>query len=197
MSTGYKVMYRLGFAPWDRGVVWPELAALVEGPDSPPAGRALDIGCGTGTQAVYLAQRGWQVTGVDVVERAVQAARVKVATAGVSVDLQVGDVTDLPGLGLEPGYTLLYDIGCFHGLPEQTRDAYVQGVTGLAATDATMLLMGFQPGRRGPAPRGVSRAEIDARFEGWRVVDERPNSGPPPPGPLRNAKPTWYRLTRR
>jgi SAM-dependent methyltransferase len=197
MSTGFKVMYRLGIVPWDRGVIPRELTALIEGPSALPAGRALDIGCGTGTQVVYLAQRGWQVTGVDVVERAVKAAREKAATAGVPVDVRVGDVTDLPGLGLEPGYALLLDMGCFHGLPDHARAACVQGLTELAAADATLLLMGFQPGRRGPAPGGVDRAEVDARFEGWRVVDDHPDSGPPPPGPLRNAKPTWYRLVRR
>jgi len=197
MNTAWKVMYRLGFVPWDRGVIPPELTALVEGPDALATGRALDVGCGTGTQAVYLAQRGWRVTGVDAVERAIQAARDKAAAAGVTVDLRLGDVTDLTGLGLQPGYTLLYDIGCFHGLPAQHRDACARGLTTLAAAGATLLLMGFQPGRRGPTPSGVSRAELESRFSGWQIVSEQPDSGPPPPGPLRNAKPTWYRLVKR
>ena len=58
MSLLYRVMYRIGFTPWDTGQVPPELSALIEGAGALPAGRALDIGCGTGTQAMYLAGIG-------------------------------------------------------------------------------------------------------------------------------------------
>jgi SAM-dependent methyltransferase len=59
------LLYRLGMAPWDRGQTPAGLADLVEGRAPLSAGRALEIGCGTGAQAVHLAGRGWRVTGVD------------------------------------------------------------------------------------------------------------------------------------
>jgi predicted TPR repeat methyltransferase len=62
----YRGAYRLGLKPWDTGVVPPELVALVEGPDALRPGRALDLGCGTGTHVVYLEHRGWLTTGVDL-----------------------------------------------------------------------------------------------------------------------------------
>ena len=83
MSFFFRAAYLIGFKPWDSGVPPPELTALVEGTDHLPPSKALDLGCGTGTNSIYLAQHGWEVTGVDVVGRAVSQARRKVAAAGV------------------------------------------------------------------------------------------------------------------
>jgi methylase of polypeptide subunit release factors len=55
MSLVYRIMYRVGFTPWDTGEVPAELRALIEGEDALDAGSALDIGCGTGTQSAYMA----------------------------------------------------------------------------------------------------------------------------------------------
>jgi methylase of polypeptide subunit release factors len=52
----YRLTYRFGHPRWDSGITPPELAEIVEGPDAMPPGRALDLGCGTGTNAVYLAR---------------------------------------------------------------------------------------------------------------------------------------------
>lgn len=103
MSFRYRMLYRLGYTPWDQDHVPAELSALVEGSSALAPGRALDIGCGTGTQAVYVAQHGWQVTGVDIVERALDYARYRAERAGVTVRWVAGDVTRLADLGLEMG----------------------------------------------------------------------------------------------
>ncbi len=58
--------YRRGFTPWDTGISPPELVAVVEGDQALPPGKALDLGCGTGTNSIYLAQHGWDVSGVDL-----------------------------------------------------------------------------------------------------------------------------------
>ena len=86
MSLIYQVMYRVGFTPWDNDEIPAELAALVDGDDALPPGRALDIGCGTGTQAVHLARAGWTVTGIDAVEKPLVKARRRAASAAVAVD---------------------------------------------------------------------------------------------------------------
>ena len=93
MRTFYGITYRLKFTPWDNGIVPPELSELVEGPHSLPASRALDLGCGTGTQAIYLARHGWQVTGVDFMVRPLEEAKRRAAAAGVQPTWVQGDIT--------------------------------------------------------------------------------------------------------
>jgi cyclopropane fatty-acyl-phospholipid synthase-like methyltransferase len=199
MSLRYRLLYRLGITPWDQDHVPGELAALIEGPTALTAGLALDIGCGTGTQSVYLARYGWQVTGVDAVPRALAQAQQRAAAAGVSVRWLMADVGALDELGLNGGFGLLHDRGCFHDLPISVRDRYVHGVSSLAAPGATFLLMAFVPGtRRLGAPSGASEEEIQRRFgPHWELLSVQSDSGPNPPGPMRRVPRLWYRLRRR
>jgi SAM-dependent methyltransferase len=199
LSIRYGLLYRLGITPWDQDHVPGELAALVQGPAALAPGLAIDIGCGTGTQAVYLAQHGWQTTGVDAVPRALAQARRRADATGVSVRWVAGDVGDLPALGFGGGFGLLHDRGCFHDLPAGVLDGYARGVSALAASGATLLLMAFVPGpRRVGAPTGASEEEIRRRFgPHWDLVSVQSDSGPDPRGPMRRVARIWYRLRRR
>src|SRR4051812_7704514 len=198
MSVAYRILYRLGITPWDRDEVPPRITQVAA--ERPAPGRALDLGCGTGRDAVYLGQQGWAVSAVDAVPKALDAARRRSRQAGVDVDFRQGDVTRLEQLGLEPGYDLVLDRGCFHGLTDDDRDACARGVNALAAPDAELLMFAFSPRRHRPAPRGISAEEIVQRFGGpdeWELVDStRDTEGRLPPW-LRNADPAWHRLRRR
>jgi SAM-dependent methyltransferase len=167
----YRTAYRIGFTPWDRGVPAPELTGLLEGPSALPPGRALDIGCGAGVNSIYLAQHGWAVTGVDLVPEALAAARRRAETAGVTPTFLLGDVTRLEELGLDGDFTLLVDVGCFHTLPSDQRDAYVAGVSAVASSASTFVLYGFGRGRFAPMEAGVTPDEVRERFHGWEVVE--------------------------
>jgi SAM-dependent methyltransferase len=196
VSLWYRVLYRLGFTPWERDDVPAQVRDLAAELAQP--GRALDIGCGSGRDAVHLAQRGWAVTGVDAVPRALEAARKRAATAGVKVEWVEGDVTRLDELGLDGGFDLVLDRGCFHGLPDEAREACARGVNALAAPDATLLMYGFSPGFHGPAPRGIGAEEIRRGFgPDWELVSSAPESTAGLPPWLRNADPYWHRLERR
>src|SRR6266571_8208520 len=96
----YRAMYRFGFKPWDSGVPPPELKDLIEGPAARSPGKALDLGCGTGTNAVFMTQHGWEVTAIDFVPRAITKAKGRAAAAKVSPRLILGDVTRLEELGV-------------------------------------------------------------------------------------------------
>lgn len=194
MSLVYRIMYLVGFSPWDTGEVPAELTALAEGQGALPPGRALDVGCGTGTQSIYLAGQGWEVTGIDAVDRPLRRARARASASGVSVRWIRGDVTKLQEAGLEPGISLFFDRGCFHGLNERQRAAYASGVTELAAPGATLLLMSFAPNNVLVAPTGADEPEIVRTFGGWELVSSSGDSGPDPDGPLRNVPRRWYRL---
>ena len=169
----YRTFYALGLRIWERDEPAVALVEVVEGPAALPPGRALDLGCGTGTDSIYLARHGWDVTGVDMVPRALAIARRRAAAAGVAPRFAHGDVTRLGDLGLEQGYTLLLDFGCFHTLPEDRRHAYVESVSEAAAPGATFLLYGFaRPPRLAPMPAGLTVEEVRRRFAGagWDLV---------------------------
>jgi len=147
---------------------------LVEGPNALPPGRALDLGCGSGRHTIYLAEHGWDVTGVDLVKDAVESARQKAAAAGVRPTLVQGDVTELAALGIRSKHSLIVDAGCFHGLPARLRDAYVPGVTNVAAPGAVLLILGLA---KHPVLKGVKADEVRDRFRGWELVSAQSLAG--------------------
>ncbi len=120
---------------------------------------------------MVLAKRGWQVTGVDLVEKALRRARERVDGAQVEMRLVQGDVTALRQSDVGSGFRLVLDTGTFHGLSDAQREAMGREVSAIAAPDATVLLDCFAPLRRGPLPRGASRAAVEAAFPGWEVTD--------------------------
>ncbi|MBV9832736.1 MAG: class I SAM-dependent methyltransferase [Marmoricola sp.] len=200
MSVGYQLAYRVGLTPWERaGEEAPEaftrLLAREEEGRTPPWGRALDLGCGTGAHTVELAQRGWTAVGYDNVSRAVEAARTKPGAEAVQfVD---GDVTDLAGSGIAGEFELFLDVGCFHGLTDEQRAAYGAGVTSLATSTATLLLLAFVPGRRPVLPRGADRSDLERALPGWTVLDVEAADTTGMRGPLKRTAPQWFRLGRR
>ena len=140
--------------PWDSGITPPELYEFIA---SHPAGRALDLGCGTGTNVISLAQNGWQVTGVDFIPKAIRIAKRKAKQARVNADLRVGDVTDL--IGVKGPFDLALDIGCFHGV--ENRAAYLDELDRLLAPGGHWLLYGFfKPASHLSGP-GLAEADLD------------------------------------
>lgn len=201
MSTGYVLAYRLGLTPWEKAgrdaAVQFNARLDHEQQGEPPFGRALDIGCGTGDHAVNLARRGWDVTAVDFVPRALESARVKADKAGVQVRWVEADVTDMADrVGNE--FALLLDVGCFHGLKPQQRPAYVQQLAAVTRPGSTMLMLAFQPGRRPPAPlpRGASRQELEDTFGGWDVIADDAADTFCMSAPVKKTAPHFFRLRR-
>jgi SAM-dependent methyltransferase len=180
----FRLAYLLGFKPWDSGISPPELVEWVEGPKALPPGRALDFGCGTGTNCKYLLDHNWDVTGVDFVPQALNTARLKAPGAR----LLVGDVTKLADLGVSGPFDLLLDLGCFHSIPEPRREAYVDQAAKVAAPGATFLMFAF--GEKGPGGVHAPEAEIRRRFGGAFDVAQVT------PGAAFRAQ-TWYRMIRK
>jgi SAM-dependent methyltransferase len=194
----YRLMYMLGFVPWEGRNVAELWRPLFEGPLAMEPGRALDIGCGSGRDAVHLAARGWQVTAVEFVDKALERARQRAAEEGVDVQWVRGDVGELGRLGLEPGYSLVYDFGCIQGLPDSARRGAAAGVTELAAPGARFLLLAFKAGRRLLLPRGMDREHLMALVgDAWELQQTQSAVIEDMPAPVRRAEPTVYRLARR
>ena len=173
----YRSAYRFTKPRWDSSKPRPELEKLVEGR---PPGRALDLGCGTGANAVYLAKRGWEVVGVDFVVEAIEAAEARAASAGVPVSFVVGDVAQLNGAGVQGPFDLLVDVGCYHAIPDRLRDAYAAGVGAVARQGADFYLAGItDPPASWRLLRagGISPAEVRRRFSDFVLEDERATAG--------------------
>lgn len=169
-QTLFRVFYAIGFTPWDGHPLSTALRELVEGADALPPGSALDVGCGTGDASIYLAQRGWHVTGVDFTAKAVDKARAKAQAAGTAVDFVHADVTHLRQGGIKGPFQLVVDNGCFHGMSDHDRDLYVEEISAVAAPDARLLMLAFKPsGRFGPP--GVDQTEVERRFApAWALL---------------------------
>lgn len=172
--------YRAGKPPWDNGTTPPELVAAVTGDAAPTPGRALELGCGTGTNAVYLARHGWDVVGVDLIDDAVRQARAKAEAAGVGVRLLCGDASRLDDLDVPGPFGLFFDLSCYCGIPHHRRDAYAAGLTRRAAPGARLLMFGYGPEAFPDQISGVTADELRTRFTGWELVDVTPGTNPFP-----------------
>jgi methyl halide transferase len=97
--------------PWDSGEPDLHLRGVVE-EHSVKTGKALEIGCGTGTNAIWLAERGFEVTGLDLSHNAIARAEAKAKAAGVNCHFFAADflADQIPGAP----YDFVYDRGCFH-----------------------------------------------------------------------------------
>ena len=112
----FAARYAQGETPWDSGTPSEELLRILNA--GKLAGKTvLEIGCGTGTNAVELARRGFHVTAVDIVDQAIKTARDKARAANVAVDFRVADVMqdDLGG-----PYDILFDSGVYHCLRSES-----------------------------------------------------------------------------
>jgi ubiquinone/menaquinone biosynthesis C-methylase UbiE len=139
--------------PWDTGISPPELLDFIE---NHPPGKAIDIGCGTGTNVITLAQSGWQVTGVDFVPRAIKMAKRKVKKAGIDADLYVRDAINLEGIN--GPFDLALDIGCFHSIGEAKAD-YLSELDRVLAPGGHWLMYGFfRSDQSGP---GLAEADLN------------------------------------
>jgi SAM-dependent methyltransferase len=131
----FELQYLLQKTPWDTGVSPPELLGYL---DTIPPGRAIDLGCGTGTNALTIAHYGWDVTGIDISTRAIRSAQRKLKSTGLHVRFLQGDVTQLKGVNGD--FDLVLDIGCFHSLTPPSRKRYAENLRKILRPGGTFLL---------------------------------------------------------
>jgi SAM-dependent methyltransferase len=125
--------YNAGNTPWDTQVTPPEVQRFWMSHRLARRGLALDLGCGPGTNVIYLARLGLHAVGVDFLIQPLATARQRLAALaavepGLATRAQVmlGDVTQLPFAGIGAQYIL--DVGCLHGIPPEARPGYIAGV---------------------------------------------------------------------
>lgn len=204
MSTFYRIAYAVGFRPWEQSAradagrmeqFFSREAAERGGP-----GKALDVGCGTGVHTLALAQHGWDVTGVDLIDRALTQARKRLDAANVGAQVVKADATTLPVDVVGDGFDFVLDVGCFHSLNVDQQDVMARAVTARTTPDATLLMFAFSKPVGPPfMPSGATRERIESAYTDWSVIDvvKPPTDIPGMPRTARKADPTFYRLRRR
>ena len=164
--------YRFGTPRWDTNITPPEVVAAFK--EMPRHGKALDLGCGTGTNVIYIARQGWQASGIDFVRQAIRSARRKAKRAGVAdaTRFYQADVRNLSALAL-PVCQYALDMGCFHSLGADARAAYISGLAQVLEKDALYMLYAFKerPARGGAI--GISEAQVQECFSPAFRVERR------------------------
>ncbi|MGH9038769.1 MAG: class I SAM-dependent methyltransferase [Acidimicrobiia bacterium] len=158
--------------PWDIGTAQPVVI------EAERAGRlhgaVLDVGCGLGDNAIYLAGQGHQVTGIDAAPSAIEQARQRAGQRGVDVEFAVADATSLAGF--EARFASVLDGACYHCLDEDGRHAYATALHGVTRPDALLNLFCFPTTSTGlAATMGVSEEDLHTTWSkaGWDVTDLR------------------------
>ena len=163
-KPAWNILYLLGKSPWDTGVTPPELEKLIRGEQIPP-GRALDIGCGTGTNAIYLAQHGFQTVGVDIASLAIVQARYKARRAGVPVKFYAADVIKVGmrgGPAISAPIDFALDIGCLHSLAATQLQSSVDMLRRVLRIGGFYLLYAWGPRKLNGRPLGLTPDETVA-----------------------------------
>jgi cyclopropane fatty-acyl-phospholipid synthase-like methyltransferase len=162
----FEQMYA-GQAPWDIGLPQPAMLALHDAGQI--QGSVLDVGCGTGDIALYLASKGHETWGVDFVPAAIERAKAKAIERGIDVHLLVEDALNLERLTRQ--FDNVIDCGLFHTFSDEERGAFVRGLAAVLRPGGLLHLLCFsdeEPG--GPGPRRISQQEIHDTFQdGWQV----------------------------
>ncbi len=133
----------------------PEVISFIA--DHPP-GRALDLGCGTGTNSITLAKQGWEATGIDFAPKAIRTARRKAKRAGVEAHFLTQDVTQLDNL--RQPFDLILDIGCFHSLDAQGQIDYRENLDRLLKPGGSFLLYVFFRNENGSSSAGIIEGDL-------------------------------------
>jgi len=154
----WNTRYAEGDIPWDTSRPSTELTRVLAETDL-PRGRALEIGCGTGDNAIFLAQQGFEVTAFDISPLAIQQAREKTDEAGAPVNFLVADICDLPDLG-EP-YPFVFDRGVYHVMRQEHLDAFLSMLDRYAEENGHYLTLAGNSNEENPPEGGPPRVTAE------------------------------------
>lgn len=166
METDWNQRYIDESTPWDSGEPSKELTRALDQKLIEPC-RVLELGCGTGTNAIFLARAGFSVTAVDLSEEALRQARSKAEAAGVDIEFIQADVTALPDLG--GAFPFVFDRGTYHVVREINLAGFIETISKVVAPGGTYLVMAGNANERvhkEDGPPKVRAHELCRELEG-------------------------------
>ncbi|HWC79830.1 MAG TPA: class I SAM-dependent methyltransferase [Pseudonocardiaceae bacterium] len=186
--------YHDGPAPWDVGVQPAVARVAAEGGFT---GAVLDVGCGSGDNALHIASLGLPVLGVDVAETALARARDKATERGIEAEFAIADAFRLDRLGRR--FDTVLDCGMFHTCDAGERPGYAVSLASVTGPGATLYVLCFSDEGADVGPHPVRRADLVAAFgagSGWEIAEIEPDR-------VRtrfhdeNGAPAWFATIRR
>lgn len=164
MPESWEAHYQIDRPPWETGRPSAELRRVIE-EENIRRCRVLELGCGSGINAVWLAQQGFDVTAIDITPLAIEKARERAAAAGVNVHFAVDDVLNL-AQEYEP-FPFFFDRGCYHAVRRENVQAYLRTLREVTAPGSLGLVLtgnAKEPSAPGQGPPVVSEAELYAEL---------------------------------
>jgi len=167
--------YRTGDIPWDTGQPSTELQRVIQEEHIKPC-RAIELGCGTGTNAVWLAQQGFDISAVDLSPLAIAQAKTRAAAAGVKINFRSADLLDPPDL--DGPYDFFFDRGCYHVVRRTDVQRFLETLERITrAGTLGLVLAGNAREPHDPGPPVVQdkemRAELGQLFDIRRLREFR------------------------
>jgi 2-polyprenyl-3-methyl-5-hydroxy-6-metoxy-1,4-benzoquinol methylase len=163
----FYLRYKIGRPPWDTGRPQTEFIQLEQAGEI--VGSVLDVGCGKGEDALYLAAHGHEVWGIDFTSLAIQKAKEKAVQRHLTATFLVLNVFELHTLGRT--FDTVIDAELFHALSDAERALFVDNLATVMDRGATYFMLCFsdlEPGAYGP--RRITQAEIKNSFQrGWHI----------------------------
>jgi len=153
--------YPLKALPWELGRPREVLVNAIES-GKVKLGKVLDICCGAGTNTVYMAQKDFNVTGLDISSQAIKYARQKARKSGVKIRFIVGNALDFPFADEE--FDFVFDMGCFHHILIEDREKFIAGLCRILKRDKGQYLLVCFSGRNGPAWNHFSKEQLAQYF---------------------------------
>ncbi len=141
--------------PWDTNQTPPEVYSFIE---NRTPGRALDLGCGTGTNVITLAKYGWQALGVDFIPKAIHTAQFKAKKAGIPADFRIADVTQLKDI--QGPFDLVLDIGCYQSLDKAGMASYRKRLNQLMPSGSYYMIYLFFRSEKSISGSGASEDDL-------------------------------------
>jgi cyclopropane fatty-acyl-phospholipid synthase-like methyltransferase len=162
----FKSVYH-GEPPWETGRPQKEFVQLEQAGEI--VGSVLDIGCGTGENALYFAEHGHEVWGIDFISVAIQKAKEKAAQRHLTITFLILNVLELYKLGRT--FDTIIDSGLFHVLTDEERPLFISNIASVMDRGGTYFMLCFSELELGGyGPRRVTQAEIRESFlDGWHV----------------------------
>lgn len=175
----------LGNPPWETGITPPEVREHLA---NYPPGRALDLGCGTGTNVINICKHGWDAVGVDFIPVSIIKAKRKAHLSGVAdkARFHLDTVTRLKAISGK--FDLILDMGCYHNLTPRERRLYQEKINLHLQNDGIFMLYGMLGGE--DSDHGIFNSDLDA-FSGFLVLHKRQD------GVDRNRNSLWLWFTRK